>query len=477
MLVYKLLEKRQNKERWYSKEEDNISSNVYKKTILEKWIFLVVFVGLISFYLASDNLANSTADMILEFTSLGSLALMGVLMASNVFYLIKYYMLYKNETNKYRWLYLNRIKLIVFEVVIVTLFMFIFYNLYELSISHYKIIEIQKYIENELYISNISLLEILIGENSQFIIAIEIIILITLLYIFLKDKFRVFMTGTFIKNVRKRAKSGDFNTIKRGLDNEIHFDKKGILYGADFSMILKGISELISKLKIKGIEEGASEVSKNELITNVSHDLKTPLTSIINYTYILKNKDYTEDERRKYISILKRKSKRLNDILLELKGEENYINDFSIEKENVFYMIEDCVNEYKAKLRESNIGIIFENSIDEIVSFNRKSTLRVIQNIVDNIKNYAKEDSNLLISFSQENEYIIAKFENISKYEMNFKKEDALRRFWRGDLSRHTEGNGLGLDICKSLMEKQNGVFDVEIKGNSFINIIKFRRK
>lgn len=477
MLVYKLLEKRQNKERWYSKEEDNISSNVYKKTILEKWIFLVVFVGLISFYLASDNLANSTADMILEFTSLGSLALMGVLMASNVFYLIKYYMLYKNETNKYRWLYLNRIKLIVFEVVIVTLFMFIFYNLYELSISHYKIIEIQKYIENELYISNISLLEILIGENSQFIIAIEIIILITLLYIFLKDKFRVFMTGTFIKNVRKRAKSGDFNTIKRGLDNEIHFDKKGILYGADFSMILKGISELISKLKIKGIEEGASEVSKNELITNVSHDLKTPLTSIINYTYILKNKDYTEDERRKYISILKRKSKRLNDILLELKGEENYVNDFSIEKENVFYMIEDCVNEYKAKLRENNIGIIFENSIDEIVSFNRKSTLRVIQNIVDNIKNYAKEDSNLLISFSQDNEYITAKFENISKYEMNFKKEDALRRFWRGDLSRHTEGNGLGLDICKSLMEKQNGVFDVEIKENSFINIIKFRRK
>ena len=477
MLVYKLLEKRQNKERWYSKEEDNISSNVYKKTILEKWIFLVVFVGLISFYLASDNLANSTADMILEFTSLGSLALMGVLMASNVFYLIKYYMLYKNETNKYRWLYLNRIKLIVFEVVIVTLFMFIFYNLYELSISHYKIIEIQKYIENELYISNISLLEILIGENSQFIIAIEIIILVTLLYIFLKDKFRVFMTGTFIKNVRKRAKSGDFHTIKRGLDNEIHFDKKGILYGADFSMILKGISELISKLKIKGIEEGASEVSKNELITNVSHDLKTPLTSIINYTYILKNKDYTEDERRKYISILKRKSKRLNDILLELKGEENYINDFSIEKENVFYMIEDCVNEYKAKLRESNIGIIFENSIDEIVSFNRKSTLRVIQNIVDNIKNYAKEDSNLLISFSQDNEYITAKFENISKYEMNFKKEDALRRFWRGDLSRHTEGNGLGLDICKSLMEKKNGVFDVEIKGNSFINIMKFRRK
>lgn len=477
MLVYKLLEKRQNKERWYSKEEDNISSNVYKKTILEKWIFLVVFVGLISFYLASDNLANSTADMILEFTSLGSLALMGVLMASNVFYLIKYYMLYKNETNKYRWLYLNRIKLIVFEVVIVTLFMFIFYNLYELSISHYKIIEIQKYIENELYISNISLLEILIGENSQFIIAIEIIILVTLLYIFLKDKFRVFMTGTFIKNVRKRAKSGDFHTIKRGLDNEINFDRKGILYGADFSMILKGISELISKLKIKGIEEGASEVSKNELITNVSHDLKTPLTSIINYTYILKNKDYTEDERRKYISILKRKSKRLNDILLELKGEENYVNDFSIEKENVFYMIEDCVNEYKAKLRENNIGIIFENSIDEIVSFNRKSTLRVIQNIVDNIKNYAKEDSNLLISFSQDNEYITAKFENISKYEMNFKKEDALRRFWRGDLSRHTEGNGLGLDICKSLMEKQNGVFDVEIKENSFINIIKFRRK
>ena len=285
------------------------------------------------------------------------------------------------------------------------------------------------------------------------------------------------MTGTFIKNVRKRAKSGDFHTIKRGLDNEINFDRKGILYGADFSMILKGISELISKLKIKGIEEGASEVSKNELITNVSHDLKTPLTSIINYTYILKNKDYTEDERRKYISILKRKSKRLNDILLELKGEENYVNDFSIEKENVFYMIEDCVNEYKSKLRENNIGIIFENSIDEIVSFNRKSTLRVIQNIVDNIKNYAKEDSNLLISFSQDNEYITAKFENISKYEMNFKKEDALRRFWRGDLSRHTEGNGLGLDICKSLMEKQNGVFDVEIKGDYFINIIKFRRR
>ncbi|WP_430831728.1 hypothetical protein [Clostridium baratii] len=140
MLIYKLLEKRQNKERWYSKEEDNISSNVYKKTILEKWIFLVIFVGLISFYLASSNLEFGITEVILEFTSVGSLALLVVLIVSNVFYLIKYYMLYKNETNQYRWLYLNRIKLIIFEVVMVTLFMFIFYNLYELSISHYKII-------------------------------------------------------------------------------------------------------------------------------------------------------------------------------------------------------------------------------------------------------------------------------------------------------------------------------------------------
>ena len=477
MLVYKLLEKRQNKERWYSKEEDNISSNVYKKTILEKWIFLVIFVGLLSFYLSSNNLANSTVEMILEFTSLGALALFVVLIVSNVFYLIKYYMLYKNETNQYRWLYLNRIKLIVFEIVIVTLFTVIFYNLYSSSISIYNVREIQEYFKYELFMRNISILEILIAENSHFIIAIEIIILITLIYIFLKDKFRVFMIGNFIKNVRKRAKSGDFNTIKRGLDNEINFDKKGVLYGADFSMMMKGISELISKLRVKGIEEGASEVSKNELITNVSHDLKTPLTSIINYTYILKNKDYTEDERKKYISILKKKSRRLNDILLELKGEENYVNDFNIEKDNVFYMIEDCVNEYKSKLKENNIRILFENSIDEIVSFNKKSTLRVIQNIIDNIKNYAKENSSVLVSFNMEDEYIAVIFKNISKYEMNFKKEDALRRFWRGDSSRNTEGNGLGLDICKSLMEKQNGIFDVEIKEDVFINIIKFRRQ
>lgn len=477
MLVYKLLEKRQNKERWYSKEEDNISSNVYKKTILEKWIFLVIFVGFLSFYLSSNNLANSTVEMILEFTSLGALALLVVLTVSNVFYLIKYYMLYKNETNQYRWLYLNRIKLIVFEIVIVTLFTVIFCNLYASSISIYNVREIQEYFKYELFMRNISILEILIAENSHFIVAIEIIILITLIYIFLKDKFRVFMIGNFIKNVRKRAKSGDFNTIKRGLDNEINFDKKGVLYGADFSMMMKGISELISKLRVKAIEEGASEVSKNELITNVSHDLKTPLTSIINYTYILKNKDYTEDERKKYISILKKKSKRLNDILLELKSEENYVNDFNIEKDNVFYMIEDCVNEYKSKLKENNIGIMFENSIDEIVSFNKKSTLRVIQNIIDNIKNYAKENSSVLISFSMEDEYIAVIFKNISKYEMNFKKEDALRRFWRGDSSRNTEGNGLGLDICKSLMEKQNGIFDVEIKEDVFINIIKFRRQ
>ncbi|WWU64363.1 HAMP domain-containing sensor histidine kinase [Clostridium baratii] len=477
MLVYKLLEKRQNKERWYSKEEDNISSNVYKKTILEKWIFLVIFVEFLSFYLSSNNLANSTVEMILEFTSLGALALLVVLTVSNVFYLIKYYMLYKNETNQYRWLYLNRIKLIVFEIVIVTLFTVIFYNLYSSSISIYNVREIQEYFKYELFMRNISILEILIAENSHFIIAIEIIILITLIYIFLKDKFRVFMIGNFIKNVRKRAKSGDFNTIKRGLDNEINFDKKGVLYGADFSMMMKGISELISKLRVKGIEEGASEVSKNELITNVSHDLKTPLTSIINYTYILKNKDYTEDERKKYISILKKKSKRLNDILLELKGEENYVNDFNVEKDNVFYMIEDCVNEYKSKLKENNIRILFENSIDEIVSFNKKSTLRVIQNIIDNIKNYAKENSSVLVSFNMEDEYIVVIFKNISKYEMNFKKEDALRRFWRGDSSRNTEGNGLGLDICKSLMEKQNGIFDVEIKEDVFINIIKFRRQ
>ncbi len=121
MLVYKLLEKRQNKERWYSKEEDNISSNVYKKTILEKWIFLVIFVGLISFYLASSNLEFSITEMILEFTSVGSLALLVVLIVSNMFYLIKYYMLYKNETNQYRYLCLFCIIYMNYQLVAIRL--------------------------------------------------------------------------------------------------------------------------------------------------------------------------------------------------------------------------------------------------------------------------------------------------------------------------------------------------------------------
>ena len=75
--------------------------------------------------------------------------------------------------------------------------------------------------------------------------------------------------------------------------------------------------------------------------------------------------------------------------------------------------LEDCVNEYKSKLKENNIRILFENSIDEIVSFNKKSTLRVIQNIIDNIKNYAKENSSVLISFNIENEYVTVIFKNI----------------------------------------------------------------
>ncbi|MEG1481202.1 sensor histidine kinase [Clostridium sp.] len=469
MLIYEMLNKKEEKERWYSEEENKIRNEVNKRTIFERNFMYMSLLLVFLMFLLTREMGMTVDSLIILSIAL----ILAFILLSTLYNSIRYYYLYKKEENKYKNLYKKRSKKLIFELILLLMGSILIYNLITSNFG----IRYMNHNKVEIGGELISAEEIVLGKHSTFIIFIESIIIVYLLFSFIKDKVRLSIVNTTINNFMNRAKNGEVKIIKESLDKEINFEKSESFYGENYSMIIRAISKLVIKVQEAGLKEGRSENNKNELITNVSHDLKTPLTSIINYTYILKNKQYTKEEREKYIEILDDKSKRLNDILIELKGITNTDkNNIALEEIDIFYIVGEFIKEYKSKLEEKNLNIIFENNIDKIVKLNKKSSLRVLQNIIDNIRKYSKENSDILISFEENNEYINVKFRNIAKYKINFNKEDAIRRFWRGDSSRSTEGHGLGLDICKSLMELQGGVFDIDIDGDTFISIISFKK-
>ncbi|MGL4572531.1 MAG: sensor histidine kinase [Clostridium sp.] len=469
MLIYEMLSKKEEKERWYSDEESKIRNEVNKRTIFERTFMYTSLLVIFLMFLLTREMGMTVDRLII----ISIASILAFILLSTIYNSIRYYYLYKKEENKYKNLYKKRSKKLIFQLILLTMGSILIYSLITSNFG----IRYMNHNKVEIGGELISGAEIVIGEHSSFIIFIEAILIVYLLFSFIKENVRLSIVNTTINNFMNRAKNGEVKIIKESLDKEINFEKSESFYGENYSMIIRAISKLVVKVQEAGLKEGRSENDKNELITNVSHDLKTPLTSIINYTYILKNKQYTKEEREKYIEILDDKSKRLNDILIDLKGIANTDkSNIAFEELDIFYTVAQFINESKAKLEKKNLNIIFENNIEKIVKLNKKSSLRVLQNIIDNIRKYSKENSDILVSFNENNDYISVKFKNISKYEMNFSKEDAIRRFWRGDSSRSTEGHGLGLDICKSLMELQGGVFDIDIDGDTFISIISFKK-
>ena len=228
------------------------------------------------------------------------------------------------------------------------------------------------------------------------------------------------------------------------------------------------------------IEESLkSERLKTELITNVSHDIKTPLTSIINYVDLLKKEEIQDEKIKEYIDILDRKSQRLKKLtedLVEASKVSSGNVQLNIEEIKLKELINQSIGEFKDRLEEKNLKIEINMPVEEIkIKADNRYLYRVIENIFSNVTKYALENSRVYIDMKkEEKDKTEISIKNISKEKLNISSEELMQRFVRGDKSRYTEGSGLGLSIAKSLTELQGGKFDIYIDGDLFKVVISF---
>ncbi|MBQ9766860.1 MAG: HAMP domain-containing histidine kinase [Lachnospiraceae bacterium] len=235
--------------------------------------------------------------------------------------------------------------------------------------------------------------------------------------------------------------------------------------GEELGKVKEGFGKAVEK-------EVKSERMKTELITNVSHDLKTPLTAIMTYVELLKKEDITEEERASYIETLENKSKRLKVLIEDLfevsRAASNNLN-LNLMDVDLVQMVKQVAVEYEEKFAGKGLTLRQNMTMDRvIVRLDGQKTSRIFENLFTNICKYAMPDSRVYaeVAVTEGNARVTLK--NISAEELTVSAEEIVERFVRGDASRNTEGSGLGLAIAKNLTEAQGGSFAVDIDGDLF---------
>ena len=225
-------------------------------------------------------------------------------------------------------------------------------------------------------------------------------------------------------------------------------------------------------------EEVKSQKMKTELITNVSHDLKTPLTAIITYVDLLKNEDLSTEERKDYVDVLDRKSARLKTLIEDL-FEISKATSGELKLEKVDLDLVQLIQEVQLELEEEIMksGITFKMNLPEekaVVHLDAQKTGRIFENLTMNILKYGLTGSRAYISMEQTEKTVQVVYKNVSAAEISFSADEIMERFKRGDVSRNTEGSGLGLAIVKSFTEAQGGKVKVDLEDDMFKVTVSF---
>lgn len=226
-------------------------------------------------------------------------------------------------------------------------------------------------------------------------------------------------------------------------------------------------------------EEIKSQNMKTELISNVSHDLKTPLTGIKNYAELLGQDNVSGQDKQVYLENLQHYIDRLNNLIEDL-FEVSKVNSGNIELNpvelNVVALIQQAQAETEDLLKQKNLTVILDAPENGIVqALDGDKTYRIFENLFTNIAKYALPGTRVYVSATAQPDYTEIAFKNISEAQMNFTPEEIVERFVRGDKSRHESGSGIGLAIVKSFTEVQNGTFSIEIDGDLFKAVVQFK--
>lgn len=222
-----------------------------------------------------------------------------------------------------------------------------------------------------------------------------------------------------------------------------------------------------------------SERMKSELITNVSHDIKTPLTSIINYVDLLKKEGLDEQSAKEYLKILDQKSMRLKSLTEDLvEASKASTGNLAVQltRINAKEMLNQAVGEFQERFDGRGLEVILEIPKEDItVMADGRHMWRVVENMLSNACKYAMAHTRVYVDLYVEGQFACLAVKNMSGQRLNITEEELLQRFVRGDSSRNTEGSGLGLSIARSLAELQEGAFDIHIDGDLFKAVAKFK--
>lgn len=244
--------------------------------------------------------------------------------------------------------------------------------------------------------------------------------------------------------------------------SHMYFDLKR--HGENLNAISRGMSIAVEQ-RLK------SERLKTELITNVSHDIKTPLTSIVNYVDLLQ-REHTPEQEREYLAVLDRQAHKLKKLtvdLVEMSKASTGNIPCHIARRSVRELIDQTVGEYAEKLSAARLEPVVTLPDEELYCLCDGALMwRVLDNLLSNACKYACAGTRLYIAARREGETVAFSFKNISRDALNIDPDELLERFVRGDSSRTTEGSGLGLNIAKSLVELQKGTFSIAIDGDLF---------
>ena len=242
-------------------------------------------------------------------------------------------------------------------------------------------------------------------------------------------------------------------------------------YGQELNDVQSGLEQAVQ-------EQMKAEHLKTELITNVSHDIKTPLTSIVNYVDLLKKEDIPSPEAREYIAVLDRQShrlKKLTEDLVEASKASSGVLNVDLQPTDVNVLFSQIEGEYQERLAACQLTLVTQPPAPgTVIRADSRLLSRVMDNLVSNICKYALPSTRVYVVSTLSREAVTISFKNVSRDELNISPDELMERFVRGDASRHTEGSGLGLSIARSLVQLQGGRFDLAIDADLFRADITF---
>jgi signal transduction histidine kinase len=245
-------------------------------------------------------------------------------------------------------------------------------------------------------------------------------------------------------------------------------------HGENLNKISEGMSKTVE-------ERMKSERFKTELIANVSHDIKTPLTSIINYVDLLEKEELNNEKASEYLEVLERQSSKLKKLiedLIEASKASSGNLTVNYEKLDLGVFITQTVGEFEEKLNVSGLELIIRKPDKPVyIMADGRHLWRVVDNLMNNICKYAQNQSRVYVNLEADNDNVQIKFMNISKYQLNVTGEELMERFVRGDKSRNTEGHGLGLSIALSLVNLMGGKMEIVVDGDLFKVILSFKKE